>query len=50
VVVAAGEFGKRRALRPSPAGLGLLRRRQFRVGLCAARDDLVASGLIASMA
>jgi hypothetical protein len=28
--VAAREFGERRALRTSPAGLGLLRRRQFR--------------------
>ena len=27
--VAAREFGERRALRPSPAGLVLLRRRQF---------------------
>jgi hypothetical protein len=29
-VVAAREFGKRRAIRPSSPGLGLLRRRQFR--------------------
>jgi hypothetical protein len=29
-VVAAREFGKRRDLRPSSAGLGLLRRGQFR--------------------
>jgi Resolvase, N terminal domain len=29
-VVAAREFGKRSTLRPSPSGLGLLRRRQFR--------------------
>src|SRR5580692_10831606 len=28
--VAAREFGKRSTLRPSPPGLGLLRRRQFR--------------------
>jgi hypothetical protein len=29
-VVAAREFGKRSTLRPSPSGLGVLRRRQFR--------------------